>query len=335
MPQAQGSSDSADMPPAKVEVAEVRAGALHIERRLLGEVRAQAQAALAAGEAGEVMQVRVREGDRVERGELLVVIDPSRAQAQLKAALAQQKRIGEQLEQAAREGKRLRESGARLVAEIDIERATSREQELSAQRAELAATVAEARAVLNRLRVRAPFAGQVSGRSVDPGDYVQGGDPVLELVGSGSVEIQVEATQDVIAQVREGDVADVEHDGHRAEGTVVGVVRALDRQTRTSTVRLSAGDEDWLMPGATADVNFHLSRRDPDGCLLSRDALVPGAVGMRVIKVVDEKAQPVDVKVVAASGDQALVVGEQLAPGDQVVIRGNERLAPGQPVQVL
>jgi multidrug efflux pump subunit AcrA (membrane-fusion protein) len=49
---------------------------------------------------------------------------------------------------------------------------------------------------------------------------------------------------------------------------------------------------------------------------------------------VDGNAQPIDVTVVATAEAQVLVRGDGLAAGDQVVVRGNERLRPGQPLQV-
>jgi multidrug efflux pump subunit AcrA (membrane-fusion protein) len=89
-----------------------------------------------------------------------------------------------------------------------------------------------------------------------------------------------------------------------------------------------------MLPGASLDVEFSIVR-DEEGVVVPRDALVYGAVGVRVVRVEDGKATPVGVEVIATVDDQALVRGEGLAAGDSVVTRGNERLRPGQDVQIV
>ena len=103
----------------------------------------------------------------------------------------------------------------------------------------------------------------------------------------------------------------------------------------------SAGS--WLVPGAPVDVGFPVhyetaSVSDSTGAsavLVPRDALVLGAVDVRVLVVEDGVARPVQVEIRASAGERALIVGPGLKPGDQVVTRGNERLRPGQEVKIL
>ncbi|MBW2225163.1 MAG: efflux RND transporter periplasmic adaptor subunit [Deltaproteobacteria bacterium] len=64
-------------PPARVAVAEVRSGSIEAQWSFLGDVNALQHARLASGASGEVRRVLVRVGDKVERGDLLVEVDPS------------------------------------------------------------------------------------------------------------------------------------------------------------------------------------------------------------------------------------------------------------------
>jgi RND family efflux transporter MFP subunit len=323
-------------PPAQVALGQARQGFLEVVYPLLGEVRSTAHARLAAGEPGEVRKVAVREGDQVKRGDLLVEIDPSLAQARMRAAAAQGRQVGAELEQAERDAERLAGAGGRLVAERDIEQARSLEAQLQGRRAELAAAVQESRAVLSRLRVVAPFDGQVAARSVDPGDWVNTGDEVIELVAVHELEILTEAPAELASHVEVGQSAVLRHGGERLEAEVRGVVRALDRSTRTATVRLVPRERaPWLMPGGTVDVLFTLRREADDAIVVPRDALVLGAVGTRVVKAVDGKAQPVPVTVLARSEAEALVRGDGLTSDAQLVVRGNERLRAGQPIRAV
>ena len=70
------------------------------------------------------------------------------------------------------------------------------------------------------------------------------------------------------------------------------------------------------------------------GVVAPRDAVVLSAIDRRVVKVVDGAAVPVTVDVVATAGDRVLLSGD-VAAGDVLVVRGNERLAPGQALQVV
>lgn len=325
---------------ARVAVATARGGGLDDEWRFLGRVEPLHRAELAAGAEGQVLEVDVRVGDRVSDGELVVRVDPSLARARVAAAAASKVEAAKELAQAGRDRARAESLGAEILAQAEIEREVTRETTLEARRSRLSAAEREARAELGRYRVRAPFDAVVAARHVDPGDWVSPGDPLLDLVDDRSVEILVDGSAELVQRVDVGDRATITHraggDGETSiDAEVVGVVRALDPVTRTATLRLQPSDSaSWLLPGASIDVAFTIERREP-GVVVPRDALVYGAVGVRVIEVVDDKAAPVDVEVVATANDEALVRGEGLAIGDSVVTHGNERLRPGQSVVVV
>lgn len=321
-------------PPAKVEIATVRTGTLTDRWVFLGEVQAMARAQLAAGADGEVKLVTPRVGDRVEAGEELVKLDLSLARARLSAAKATRSEVIQELAQAERDRQRAEQLGRSILPEAEIERDVTRAQTLSTRTAALKAAEREAKAQLGRHRVLAPFSGVIAARYVDPGDWVGPGDPVLDLVDDTQLEILVAGSEPLVAKVRPGDVAVVRHGTERVDAEVKGVVRALDPATRTAKLRLvPVRAESWMLPGASVDVEFSVVR-DEAGVIVPRDALVYGAIGVRVIRVDAGKAAPVPVDVLATVDDEALVRGEGLADGDEVVVKGNERLRPGQPLQI-
>ncbi|MCA9711148.1 MAG: efflux RND transporter periplasmic adaptor subunit, partial [Myxococcales bacterium] len=319
-------------PPARVEVAAARGGGLDDRWVFLGEVEAMRRAELAAEADGEVLDVRVRVGDRVGAGDLLLRVDSSLAKARLAAARASRTETTQELEQARRDRQRAESLGAQVIPEAEIERDVTRATTLETRRVRLSAAEREAKVQLGRHRLEAPFAGVISARRVDPGDWVGLGTRVLDLVDDQTVEILVEGSAELVERIERGAVATVQRGEQQVEAEIVGVVRALDPITRTATVRLLPREpQPWLLPGASVDVAFTIHRDEP-GVVVPRDALVHGAVGVRVVRVQDGTATPVPVTVVATADADALVQGEGLAPGDAVVVRGNERLRPGQPV---
>jgi multidrug efflux pump subunit AcrA (membrane-fusion protein) len=150
------------------------------------------------------------------------------------------------------------------------------------------------------------------------------------------VEIHVAASQRPGPHVTRGTQATLSAGGARAQAEVRGIVPALDARTRTLRLRLEpSAPTPWLTPGMTLDVIFAVVRGGDDEprLIVSRDALVRGPGGVRVMKVVDEQAVMAPVEVVATVDDDALVRSPGLAAGDRVVVRGNERLRPGQAVR--
>lgn len=323
---------SAEPPPAKVETVTVRKGSIRDGWRFLGEVRSAARASLASGANGAVTRVLAREGDRIAKGKLLVEVDPALVAARLDVADSSERRGVEALAQAKRELERLDALEKNIVAAVELERARSQVQELEASLAGLAATAKEARAQLALHRVRAPFDGVVARRTVDPGDWVRPGDPVLELVSTGDVEVLVDAARELFMKVAVGDVVKILAEP-TIEGEVVGIVPALSPVSRTMRVRVvPKTDPERLLPGGAVEVEFAVDLSG-DGLVVPQDALLVGATNTRIIRVVDGKATPTDVKVLAKADGDALVRADELKDGDEVVVRGNERLRPGQAVQ--
>lgn len=322
--------------PAKVRAAVAEDRGLEDAWRFLGDVRAGARASVAAGAAGTVTRVRVRVGDPVKRGQLLVEIDPDLAAAQVATAEAEVGAVTEAEAQARREVERLSGLRENVVAEIDRERARSTARAQAAELSRAQAQLREARATLARHHIRAPFDGVVAQRAVDPGDWVKVGDRVLELVSVEDPEIIVDANQALLGRIEANESATALDGRRRAELTVTGVVPALDPVSRTLRVRLvPTAPTPWLLPGMSVDVEFEVAL-DPGGGAVAvpADALLSSPDETRVIKLVDGAAQPLVVEVLAKAKGTALVRAEGLSAGDQVVTRGNERLRPGQKVEV-
>ena len=325
-----------------MRVAPVGSGGIQDRWRFLGDVRPAARANLASGASGAVTRVRVREGDQVREGELLVEVDPALAVARLRVAEAGRTRGEEALAQAKREQDRLATLDSHMVAAVELERARSQVDELTAQLASLEAALAEAKAQLALHRVQAPFTGVVAARQVDPGDWVRPGDPVLELVSVGDLEVLVEASSELFGRARRGDVATLVGAG-RATAEIAGVVPALSPVSRTLRVRLVPKEEaPWLLAGASVQVEFQveLSGHGPkdvpgQGLVIPLDALLEAPGRAWVVRVVEGKAEHIDVDVLAKADTRALVGSTKLQPSDVVVVRGNERLRPGQPVEVV
>jgi membrane fusion protein, multidrug efflux system len=312
---------------ALVRIETATDGPLSDQWTVPGEVRALDAAELAAGAAGPVARVTVREGDRVEAGQDLLVVDPAPARARLSASRAAAAETEAALERARRELSRVERIEGAVLSDSERDTARADVATLAARRDSLRAQAREAAVTLERHTVQAPFAGVIQSRYVDPGDWVTPGQRVLDLVSVDRVDVRVDVAQALARQVRPDDPVTL----GPVTGTVAAVVPALDPSTRTATVRAIPDQQGVLVPGSSVSVTFPVQRQDPEGAVVPRDALILGPVDTKVARVAEGHAEIVTVDVLATAGDRVLVTG--VAPGDPVVVRGNERLRPGQPVR--
>lgn len=323
-------------PPALVEVATTERGSLTDGWRFLGRVEPALSATIAAAVAGHVVSVTAREGDSVKKRQVLVRLDAANAKAAVDAVAARVSGIRAQLEIARKQLARVAKLEYPTVSEAEKERFSLAVTDLESQLAIQEAELRRARVTLSHHVVRAPFAGTVRARHVDPGDWVAVGAPVLDVLAVEQIEIHVDVSAELGGRLEVGGEARLIGEPP-ASAEIAGVVPALDADTRTMRVRLVVKERPaWLIAGTAVDVEFAVSFESSDGVIVPRDALVRGPAGVRVVVLdtASSTGSPIAVDVIASAADKALVRGPGLAPGVQVITRGNERLRPAQPVKV-
>lgn len=320
-------------PPARVRVEPVKQGSLTARRTFLGYAAPLSTTTLASAVSGIVAEVAPRVGDRVEAEAVLVRLDTDLIEPRLAAARAAEQQAKAELTQARRERDRAAKLPHPVITDAERERFESRVDALEAATRARAAEAARLRAELRRHTVEAPFAGVVRARTIEPGMWVSPGMRLLDLVSDDALQVEVDVDAGLLRHIRPGGSATL-IGATELGATIAGIVPALDETTRTARVRLEpAGAAEWLLAGSPVDVRFEW--QTAPGLLVPRDALVRGPSGVRVVKAVDGKAVPQPVEVAETAGEQAIVRAEGLAVGDGVITRGNERIRPGQPLQLV
>ncbi len=186
--------------------------------------------------------------------------------------------------------------------------------------------------------IRAPYDGRVIEEETEVGEWVQEGDPVMTLADLERITIRVPVPERHIAELNRKTSAIVRFDAlpdHEFPGTVSAVIPRADTAARTFPVEVEvANAEGRILAGMLAQVTFRVG--EPRSALLvPKDAFVsqPGGGGY-VVKVEQGTAAIVPVQLLASHGERHAVtsLGPPLAAGDTIVVRGNERLRPGQRV---
>jgi multidrug efflux pump subunit AcrA (membrane-fusion protein) len=197
---------------------------------------------------------------------------------------------------------------------------------------------------LDKYTVRAPFDGFVINEMTQAGAWVQQGMAVAEVVEIDPVEIEVYVPETNIGFVRQGLEVIVRVDaipGRVFEGEVVRVVPLADARARTFPVKVRVANPAEsgihpLLPGMLAQVKLPTSV-ERVSLMVPKDALQLGGAQPTIMKIVDGKAVAVGVNI-GASLDSLIAVepiaAGTLAENDTIVVRGNERLRPGQAVAI-
>jgi multidrug efflux pump subunit AcrA (membrane-fusion protein) len=285
------------------------------------EELAQARARVKSAEAANDMRQW-----RVERARQLfqtsVISEDELKEAQMSARLA------EELLAEVKEGLQLAEAGPRA------ERIAQAEARLEMQQAEVARLEDE----LLRHTIRAPFAGYIVREQTEIGEWLGKGAAVAEILALDEVDVVAQVVEDYVLGIDVGTPASVTVGavpGRSFDGKVSAIVPAADMRARTFPVKVRVANPKGgplLKAGMFATVHLPVGGTEK-AVLVPKDALVLGGPSPMVYVIVDGKAAPVQVEVGIAVDDLVQVKGG-VTGGQKVVVRGNERLAPGQPVRI-
>ena len=188
---------------------------------------------------------------------------------------------------------------------------------------------------LERSTIRAPFAGVVTELYTEVGQWLRQGEPIARLADFETIEITVDLPERYYSQVTRGASAIstlTSLPGLVLDGQVFAIVPQVESAARSFPVLIRASNPGQVVAaGMLAQVRLSLGASE-EALLVPRDALVVGQMGEVVYKVEGDTATAVPVESGRASGMLVEIHGEGLAPGDKVIVRGNERLMPGQKI---
>ena len=333
--------------------------------RLVSVSRAQVGSQI----SGVVVERRVREGDRVEAGDVLAVLRPDDQQAAVReaeAALAQLRQgtrpqaqaalrdAQAKLAQASRETVRRRSLlQKQLIARETLEQSVAVETAARAAVAQAQAAagvlaqgapseavalerVAAARAALDKTIIRAQVAGTVLTRNAEPGDVVQSGKVLFEIAREGDTEVLVPLDEKNLGVVALGQAALCIADAfpnRPFKATVVFIAPSVDPQRGTVEMRLKVAPvPDALRQDMTVSVNVETGRRDR-ALVIPNDALSDAGGGTAVAWVVRGGKVRRTKVTLGLHGLTASEVVSGIEAGDVVIADAGADLVDGQRVR--
>ncbi|KAF1722145.1 efflux RND transporter periplasmic adaptor subunit [Pseudoxanthomonas wuyuanensis] len=319
-------------PAAIVDVAPAVATSFAPRHWAPGSVISRDDARVASEQGGRI--VRIAEvGTRLRSGDALAVLDDTALRLREREAAANLGRIRSQLDLAIRQEARY----AQLAAQQNIARA--QHDQLQADRDMLAQERASAEALLAQIRhqrsqmvIRAPFPGLVVERLAQLGEYLAAGEAVARLVDTDDLEVRVRAPVDLAKNLRVGGNVLVRVAGTESVNTISALVPVGDEASRQLELRIAMASLQ-LPVGTALEVGLP-SASERNVLAVPRDAVILRREGSFVLRVdAADKAERIAVET-GASLDGLVEVQGDLRAGDRLIVRGGERVQPGQTVAI-
>ena len=337
------SAGPSDPPPARVVTAPLVERQVSPTISLTGSVVAELESRVAAEVAGLVISAPPKEGIFVEKGTILCRLDDEILQRNLEVADREIEAATILLEKGNLDFER--------VKPVFESHATSKQayDDRLYQLKELEAKLAIARVKRDRLQIeishktiRAPFAGVIAERLCEIGEWVSTGATICHLVDLTRLSAEVPVPARYLPFIKTGSsfAIRIGPDATAIKGRFNRIIPTGDFKARTFPLRLDLPTEARLLPGF--DLEVLLPTGKPKNVLLApRAAIVRQGEKTTVVAIIDNQAEIIPVTISGYDGSDAVISGSQLKDENQlksgmtVVIRGNERLRPGQTVIII
>lgn len=309
-----------------------------IDREIVasGSVAAWQEMSLGVELAGiRVANVLVEPGDRVVAGQALVELDRRTLEVQSRqaeASLAQARANAELVASQEKRGATLLERNLISTNDFDVLRANRAKAEAQLVSAEAERDAAKLR--LGFATLRAPDAGVISSRHVQPGQVVSGGGELLRLIRRGRLEWRAEVSENDLTRIKPGATVDLRGpSGVEVTGVIRAVSPSIDPQTRTALVYADLEKPGALRAGMFAEGRLRVGKAEvtvvPRQSVVFRDGypyVFVMADGGKVLQRRIETGPP--------QGD-FIEVRSGLKDGERVVARGAGFLSDGDVVKVI
>lgn len=299
------------------------------EIRVQGTVETEKNTVIGAELGGTITEIRVKEGDKVKAGQVLVVIDAS-------VLNASAEEIRTQLEYAQYMLNKQEELKSRGVGtEFDLETAKNQVNALNSKLNSLSVQQSKS-------TIKAPFDGVIDRVFASKGQIAGPQSPLIRLVNNKEVDVVTSVSERYISNVREGGTIQVSfpnYDDTVLALTISSVGNYIEPTNRTFRIRANVKNNDWLLPNMMAIVKV-ADQVEENGLVIPSASILKNGQNEDYVYVINKKdksniAEMRSVKVLARYESKALIEkGENIKPGDLIVTDGARGIENNDKVQI-
>lgn len=320
-------------PPMLVTTEKIIDGKAEPVANFIGTVYFSRTAEVAAEISGIVEKVFIEDGEVVKAGDQLMRLDDGLLATEISATRALYEQSIVDVEQADKDYRRianLHEQDA--IATSEYETYATRLNRLKKQVLVLKARLDKQLLEQEKKVVRAPFNGLVIENLVEVGEWVNIGGVIATVADNHSLEAHIDIPANVIPYLSRGKEVDLSIGGQDLKGRFIAVIPRGDVSTRTFVAKFQLTNNGQMIEGMQANVSLPISKAT-ESLLVPRDAII-NSYGKDVVFINDKgQARMINVDVVGYSGEMAGVRSTDLNTGQEVVVKGSERIRDGQPLR--
>lgn len=287
-----------------------------------GSVVANESVDLVPETAGKITQISFKEGSRVNKGDLLVKINDSELQAQLKKSILKEKLASE---------KEVRQKKLLNINGISQQEYDATLTELSSAQADIELTQAQ----ISKTEIKAPFSGTIGLRSVSEGSYVNQSTKISSIQQTDPLKIDFYIPEKYSLSVKINDSIDFTTDG--SDEILTAIVSAIEPKvddiTRTIQVRaITPNHSGKILPGAYARILFSLEKSE-NSILIPTQSIIPILKGQKVFVCKNGVAEEAIIKTGLRTETKVEIL-DGIQSGDTVITTGIMQLKSGMPLKI-
>ena len=293
------------------------------ERRIetTGNIMAEEEVVLYPETQGRIIKINFTEGSQVNKGKLLLKINDSDLQAQLKKAMAT-KKLKEDTE---KRNKTLVEKGAISNEVYDI---------ASTELSSINADIDLLKEQIRKTEIRAPFNGVIGLRNISEGSYVTPTTRIAALQNINQIKVEFSVPERYATTIQKGNTVMFTTEGNEKQfqAKIYGIEPKVDEVTRNVIMRaICANPNQQILPGSFAKVSI-VASINTKAFMLPTQAIVPILKGQKVYVAQGDSVIERKVKT-GVRKDNVIEVIEGLQAGDEVVVEGVMYLRQGAKVK--
>ncbi len=323
-------------PPAKVVVDKVTVREVSSTQSVIGVLYYERKSEISTEVGGLVESVNIVEGERVKKGDVLVRLNTEILEREISLTRTRIEQSELRIENAEKDYRRLEkifeEAG---VSEKIYDDALYTYRDAIKEKQAREDTLEKLLIQKERSVIRAPFDGVVLTKDTDTGGWVSQGSQLLTIGSSADLYVRAPVAENLLQFVRIGGAVPIVINAFEREvqGTLVNIDPVADVKTKNVFLKINIPHQPLVAENMSATVHVS-SGPQQKLSILSRAALVKNQGKDFVYIVKEGKASILPVNVVAYLGEEVGVDNDYIVAGMEVVIEGNERLRPDQPVTV-
>lgn len=329
-----------EQPPALVKLAEVREREMSENKSFIGVLYFDVESAISSEVDGLIQKVHFREGDAIKAGEVLAEINTDFLDKDIAIQEASIEQVTARIQNTQKNLERYRKLlKSDAASKIDYDNLYYTVQELVKERESLKASLAKTKLMREKCQIKAPYDGIILARDIGEGDWVDPGRMLFRLGSANDLFANVSLSENLLRFIEKGESVDLEINayGEKLTGLIDGILPVADAQTKNVSLKVRIGNLEKI--GVPVAENMSITAYVPISekkklKMIPRDALVKHQGGNFVYTVKENKAAILPVNIVAYVGEEIGVNDAHIEPGMKVVVDGNERLRPDQPVQI-